>query len=151
VSEYLYLFRGGESSGSPEEMQRRTEKWISWIQNLTQSNRPLRQSGCKPIEPLHPSYWVSPKRNLRLGACLCRLYFAMCLSNQPIRMLPEMVVGVEPLVRLFDPFQFLGLSSERFEDFLSVLLAADQEIAPQLRHQRRDSHAVTIILGPEVE
>ena len=34
MSEFMFLSRGGERSGSPEEMQKVTQRWISWIQDL---------------------------------------------------------------------------------------------------------------------
>jgi hypothetical protein len=34
MSDYLFLYRGGDSSGSPEDMQKVMQKWISWMQDL---------------------------------------------------------------------------------------------------------------------
>jgi hypothetical protein len=44
--------------------------------------------------------------------------------------LTEMVVGVEALVRLFDPKQFLSLRRERVENLLPVFFSLDEEVAP---------------------
>jgi hypothetical protein len=34
MSEYVFLFRGGEAMGSPELMQQQMQKWMSWIKQL---------------------------------------------------------------------------------------------------------------------
>ena len=34
MSEFTYLFRGRNTSGSPEEMQRHLEKWVAWMKDL---------------------------------------------------------------------------------------------------------------------
>ena len=34
MSEFTYLFRGRETSGSPEEMQKHVEKWAAWFKEL---------------------------------------------------------------------------------------------------------------------
>jgi len=34
MSEFTFLFRGRETSGSPEQMQRTMEKWVVWIKEL---------------------------------------------------------------------------------------------------------------------
>jgi hypothetical protein len=34
MSEFIYLFRGRETSGSPEQMQRTMEKWVAWMKEL---------------------------------------------------------------------------------------------------------------------
>lgn len=35
MSEFTYLYRGGTPpQGSPEQMQRMTEKWITWLETL---------------------------------------------------------------------------------------------------------------------
>ena len=34
MSEFTYLFRGRNTSGSPEEMQKHLEKWVTWMKEL---------------------------------------------------------------------------------------------------------------------
>ena len=34
MSDYLYLYRGGNRTGSPEDMQQVMQRWIAWIQDL---------------------------------------------------------------------------------------------------------------------
>jgi len=34
MSDFLYLYRGGDSSGTPEQMQQSMQKWSSWLQDL---------------------------------------------------------------------------------------------------------------------
>ena len=34
MSEFTYLFRGRQTSGSPEERQQHLEKWVSWFKDL---------------------------------------------------------------------------------------------------------------------
>ena len=34
MSEFTYLFRGRETSASPEQMQRTMEKWVAWFKDL---------------------------------------------------------------------------------------------------------------------
>ena len=34
MSEFTYLFRGRNTSGSPEEMQKHLEKWVAWFKEL---------------------------------------------------------------------------------------------------------------------
>jgi len=34
MSEFIYLFRGGDSSGSPEQMQQQMQKWTDWAKDL---------------------------------------------------------------------------------------------------------------------
>lgn len=35
MSEFLYLYRGGDSSGStPEQMQQHMQKWVDWLKGL---------------------------------------------------------------------------------------------------------------------
>ena len=51
MSEFLYLYRGGDSSGSPEEMQQNMQKWVAWMQQLGQQGHlkaignPLERTG----------------------------------------------------------------------------------------------------------
>jgi hypothetical protein len=34
MSEFLYLYRGGDSSGTPEQMQQHMQKWVDWLKDL---------------------------------------------------------------------------------------------------------------------
>jgi hypothetical protein len=34
MSEFTYLFRGRQTSGSPEERQKHMEKWVAWFKDL---------------------------------------------------------------------------------------------------------------------
>jgi hypothetical protein len=34
MSEFTYLFRGRDTSASPEQMQKTMEKWVSWFKEL---------------------------------------------------------------------------------------------------------------------
>ncbi len=34
MSNFMFLFRGGERPGSPEQMQAQMQKWMNWIQKL---------------------------------------------------------------------------------------------------------------------
>ncbi len=34
MSEFTFLYRGGERSGSPEEMQQVMQKWVAWMKEL---------------------------------------------------------------------------------------------------------------------
>jgi hypothetical protein len=34
MSAFLYLYRGGDSSGSPEDMQKHMQKWVDWLKDL---------------------------------------------------------------------------------------------------------------------
>src|SRR5690242_2557812 len=34
MSEFLYLYRGGEREGSPEKMQEVMQKWMNWLKDL---------------------------------------------------------------------------------------------------------------------
>ncbi|HZD48643.1 MAG TPA: YciI family protein [Silvibacterium sp.] len=49
MSEFLYLYRGGDSSGSPEEMQQNMQKWIVWMKALGDGGH-LKAIG-NPLEP----------------------------------------------------------------------------------------------------
>lgn len=44
-------------------------------------------------------------------------------------MLPEIVVGVEPLIGFLNPQQFLLLCPPGIEDLLTISLAVDEEVA----------------------
>jgi len=49
MSEFLFLYRGGDSSGSPEEMQQNMQKWVAWMKELGDSGH-LKAIG-NPLEP----------------------------------------------------------------------------------------------------
>jgi hypothetical protein len=50
MSEFLYVYRGGHrSSSSPEQMQQVMQKWITWMQALSQKGH-LKDRG-HPLEP----------------------------------------------------------------------------------------------------
>ena len=34
MSEFLFLYRGGDQSGSPEQMQQQMQKWMAWMKDL---------------------------------------------------------------------------------------------------------------------
>lgn len=34
MSEFLYLYRGADRGGSPEQMQQRMQKWMAWMKEL---------------------------------------------------------------------------------------------------------------------
>jgi hypothetical protein len=36
MSEFTYLFRGRQTSGSPEERQKHVEKWVAWFNGLNE-------------------------------------------------------------------------------------------------------------------
>lgn len=36
MSEFTYLYRGGNMDGSPEEQQKRIQKWTAWFKELTE-------------------------------------------------------------------------------------------------------------------
>jgi hypothetical protein len=48
MSDYLYLYRGGNRTGSPEDMQQVMQRWIAWIQDL-QAKGFLKNAG-EPLE-----------------------------------------------------------------------------------------------------
>ena len=51
MSEFTYLFRGRDTSASPEQAQRTIEKWVAWMKDLgakghiKDSGHPLEASG----------------------------------------------------------------------------------------------------------
>ena len=49
MSEFLYLFRGGDRTGSPEQMQQVMQKWMGWMKELTDKGH-LKNPG-NPLEP----------------------------------------------------------------------------------------------------
>ena len=34
MNDYIYIYRGGVTGGSPEEMQQRMQKWMTWMKDL---------------------------------------------------------------------------------------------------------------------
>lgn len=50
MSDFLYLYRGGDSSGgTPEQMQQHMQKWVDWLKGLGAKGH-LRDQG-NPLEP----------------------------------------------------------------------------------------------------
>lgn len=51
MSEFVYLYRGGERPASPEEMQKMMQKWVAWMKdlgakgNLKDAGHPLEGTG----------------------------------------------------------------------------------------------------------
>ena len=49
MSEFLYLYRGGDRPQAPEEMQQTMQKWVAWMKglgtNLKDGGHPLEQTG----------------------------------------------------------------------------------------------------------
>jgi hypothetical protein len=51
MSEFVYLYRGGETGRSPERMQQVMQKWMAWFKELSQSGhvkdqgQPLERAG----------------------------------------------------------------------------------------------------------
>ena len=51
MSEFLFLYRGGETGRSPEKMQQTMQKWIAWMKelgekgNLKDQGHPLERTG----------------------------------------------------------------------------------------------------------
>jgi hypothetical protein len=51
MNDYVFLYRGADRGGSPEEMQRRMQKWITWMKELAEQGHlkdrghPLERSG----------------------------------------------------------------------------------------------------------
>ena len=51
MNDFLYLYRGGQSAGTPEQMQNRMQKWMTWMKELGEKGHikdighPLEQSG----------------------------------------------------------------------------------------------------------
>jgi len=48
VSEYLYLYRGGETGRTPEQAEIMMQKWMSWLQGLGERGH-LKDAG-QPLE-----------------------------------------------------------------------------------------------------
>lgn len=49
MTEFVYFYRGYEQPASPEEMQKKTEKWMTWLKDLSDKGH-VKSLG----EPLHP-------------------------------------------------------------------------------------------------
>ena len=51
MSEFLFLYRGADRGGSPEQLQQRMQKWTAWMKELTakghmkDQGHPLERSG----------------------------------------------------------------------------------------------------------
>ena len=51
MSEFVYLYRGGEAGRSPEHMQQTMQKWMAWFKDLAQKGhikdrgQPLERAG----------------------------------------------------------------------------------------------------------
>ncbi|HXW62851.1 MAG TPA: YciI family protein [Candidatus Acidoferrales bacterium] len=48
MSEFIYLYRGGETNRSPERMQQTMQKWMAWFKELNQKGH-VRDQG-QPLE-----------------------------------------------------------------------------------------------------
>jgi len=48
MSEYVFLYRGAERPTSPQEMQQVMQKWMSWMQNLSEQGH-IKDRG-QPLE-----------------------------------------------------------------------------------------------------
>ncbi len=48
MSEFAYLFCGGEASGSPEQTQQQMQKWVAWMKELGEKGR-IKDPG-RPLE-----------------------------------------------------------------------------------------------------
>lgn len=61
MSEFVYLYRGYERPASPEEMQQKTAKWMTWLKDLS-DNGHVKSLG----EPLQPDGKVvkGPKKQV---------------------------------------------------------------------------------------
>lgn len=49
MSDFLFLFRGGDSTASPEQMQKSMEKWMAWFKELGASGH-IKHPG-NPLQP----------------------------------------------------------------------------------------------------
>jgi hypothetical protein len=49
MSEFIYLYRGGQTPASPEQMQKSMEKWVNWFKGLSATGH-LKDPG-NPLEP----------------------------------------------------------------------------------------------------
>ena len=41
MSEFLYLYRGGQRGRTPEQSQQIMQKWLNWMKELTASGNPV--------------------------------------------------------------------------------------------------------------
>lgn len=48
MSDFLYLYRGGERDGSPEKMQETMQKWMGWLKDLADKGH-IKDQG-QPLE-----------------------------------------------------------------------------------------------------
>jgi hypothetical protein len=48
MSDFLYLYRGGDSTGTPEQMQQSMQKWTTWLGDLGAQGK--LKSGGEPLE-----------------------------------------------------------------------------------------------------
>src|SRR5437870_13597925 len=48
MSEFVFLYRGGESGGSPERIQQSMQKWMAWFKELGQNGH-VKDQG-EPLE-----------------------------------------------------------------------------------------------------
>jgi hypothetical protein len=48
MSQFLYIYRGGDSSGTPEMMEKTMQKWVAWMQDLGAKGK-LKDQG-NPLE-----------------------------------------------------------------------------------------------------
>jgi hypothetical protein len=49
MSEFVYLYRGGESGRSPEKIQQMMQKWMTWLKQLSESGH-IKDQG-HPLDP----------------------------------------------------------------------------------------------------
>jgi hypothetical protein len=49
MSKFALIFRGGDAPGSPEEMQRLTQRWMAWFQGLARDG--VYHDVGEPLEP----------------------------------------------------------------------------------------------------
>jgi hypothetical protein len=58
MSEFVYLYRGGEAGRSPERMQQMMQKWMAWLKQLSESGHikdqghPLEVEGAVEVRPV---------------------------------------------------------------------------------------------------
>ena len=49
MSEFVYLYRGGRRAESPAEGEKQMQRWVNWLQQLTESGH-VKDRG-QPLEP----------------------------------------------------------------------------------------------------
>jgi hypothetical protein len=49
MSEFLYIYRGGQRETSPEKIQQRMQKWMTWLKDLGAKGH-IKDQG-QPLEP----------------------------------------------------------------------------------------------------